>query len=407
MGITLNKIISILLLLSVPLLTIAPKGGMIFGLIILLSLVALKNSTYKYPHMDKWEKFIVFSFGFYFISTLISILLFDGEIRDLDVASRFLLVLPIFFFFRQSKISPILLFSGVIITSMLFGLIKILPTFLSVKIPYLEFYNQAGLFTLYSAIVGISIFFFISREHPVLLNLFLIFFGFIGIVVAILNGGRGVWLATIPTFFALLYFNPMFLNKLEKSLLTSFIIVSVTLSFYLPNSPAIERVQRASSDIVNYVDSGNAKTSLGARLEMWKAAYLIIKEKPLLGIGEDNFKSEKLRLINEGSISRDIERYRHSHGEYLSSTVEQGILGFISLILVFSSTFFYSIKLLKEKNNVHLKSIQIFGFSISSFYIFYSFTNGVFDHQNSTLFYAAILASIFGLTKSFQINKKT
>jgi len=56
---------------------------------------------------------------------------------------------------------------------------------------------------------------------------------------------------------------------------------------------------------------------------------------------------------------------------------------------------------------VYLKSIQIFGFSISSFYIFYSFTNGVFDHQNSTLFYAAILASIFGLTKSFQINKKT
>ena len=77
-----------------------PKGGSIVVLMLILSVVGLtiKREGMK---LNKWEKYFVLSFVFYFFVVAVNLWWFDGKLHDLDTPSRLLLVLPIFFFIRK------------------------------------------------------------------------------------------------------------------------------------------------------------------------------------------------------------------------------------------------------------------------------------------------------------------
>jgi len=78
--------------------------------------------------------------------------------------------------------------------------------------------------------------------------------------------------------------------------------------------------------------------------------------------------------------------------------VEKGILGLILLIFVIYSPFKVALKYIKNKKSKELiPPIAIL--TTTLIYFFYSFTNGIFAHQNTTLFYALIISVGFALMK--------
>ena len=86
------------------------------------------------------------------------------------------------------------------------------------------------------------------------------------------------------------------------------------------------------SNVTSWVMHGKADTSSGARLEMWKAAFEVIKENPIFGVGEDNYAKHQQKLIDQGKIDKSVGDFLHPHGEYITSLVEQGAIGLLAFI---------------------------------------------------------------------------
>ncbi|MDB2589409.1 O-antigen ligase family protein [Candidatus Thioglobus sp.] len=389
-----NFLMGLLIFILPTALAAIPKGGSIVVLMLILSVVGL---TIKRERMklNKWEKYFVFSFVFYFAVIAINLWWFDGYLRDLDTPSRLILVLPIYFFIRKTDVSANWLIWGIVLGAIVSGVIK----FGMIDVIYLSkvVSIQTGVFSLFSSIFGLSSLMFINKDNSYVKN-FIFFTAFVfGILASILSGGRGVWISAFLSFLIVLFVNPI--NwKLRVRFIVMLLFFSIFMSAYLvPQTGVKSRIDTALNNVVSWSESGKANTSAGARLEMWKTSYIIIKDNTLIGVGEDNYAKHQKKIIDKGEVSKFVGNFSHPHNEYITSLIEQGAIGllaFILLLLFPLKYLFVSMKL--EIFNFHQRQLVIVGMFLILHYLFYSFTATVFAHQSTALFFAVILVVVIG-----------
>ena len=370
-----------------------PKGGIVAAFIVFLSIVGLFIDNNKLK-LSKLEKYFILSFVCYFLWVAINLWWFDGELKDLDTPSRIILVLPIFFFIRKSNISPNWLIWGIVFGSILTGGIK----FNFFDINYLSKVStvQTGIFSLFSAILSLSSLMFINKSNPYVNNI-IFFTAFIfGIIASFLSGGRGVWVASMLTILILLIFNPIRWRGVVRLAFFALFSVSFLGSYFISETGVKTQLTQATNNVSQWFENRKSNTSSGARLEMWKASFEVIKENPIIGVGEDNYAKHQQKLIDQGKIDKFVGRFAHPHGEYLTGLVEQGTIGLFFLILLFLSPLKYLFEEAHKNLDAHQKSLVGIGVLIILHYLFYSFTATVFAHQSSTLFYAVFLSIVIG-----------
>jgi len=182
------------------------------------------------------------------------------------------------------------------------------------------------------------------------------------------------------------------------------------MGYLIPETGVKHRIDQGLEDILMYDENrlsetgaGQALGSVGARLEMWRSALYIFKQNPIFGVGEGNFKEKNTELINKGLINSKTIEFLHPHSEYLSTLVEQGLVGLCALLFLFLNPLIKCYKELKlEPRNPNSNVLLVFTASLILHFLFYSFTNGVFDHQNTTLFFAAYVVIGMGLFSSIK-----
>ena len=393
-----NSLMGLLIFILPTALVAIPKGGSIVVLILILSLVGLVINRDKLE-LSKWEKYFVLSFIFYFVVIAVNLWWFNGELRDLDTPSRLLLVLPIFFFIRKSDISVSWFIWGVVFGSILTGLIKlgIVDTYYLSKIVTV----QTGSFSLYSSIFGLSSLMFIREGNSRIKNTLLYAAFALGILASLLSGGRGVWIAAILSLVFISVINPMqwsIKSKLSAALLMIILFYS---AYSTPQTGVKNTIDLAIVNTTLWVQNGQANTSSGARLEMWKASFEVIKENPIIGVGEDNYAKYQKKLIDQGKIDKFAGNFLHPHGEYITSLVEQGIIGLLAFIFVLLTPIMLFLNIIKYNLfNYQERALVASGMLITLHFGFYSFTATVFAHQSTALFFAVFLVIIIGLSTS-------
>lgn len=390
-----------LLILSLPVSLIAiPKGGNIVILMLILSLIGLIFNREKIK-LHKWERYFIFSFIFYFAVIAVNLWWFDGNLRDLDTPSRLLLVLPIYFFIRKSDINASWLVWGVVIGAIASGVIK----FGMIDVAYLSkvVSVQTGNFSLFSSIFGLSSLMFLKKNNSHMKN-FIFFTAFVfGILASILSGGRGVWISAVLSLLIILFINPMNWSGKIKFVIILLFLTNFIGAYFVPETGVKNRIDAAMSNVTSWMSSGKANNSSGARLEMWKASLEIIKQNPMIGVGEDNYAMHQKKLIDQGKIDKFVGNFTHPHNEYLSSLVEQGLVGLFSFILLLLLPLKYIYIEMKKNPNTYQGSLAIVGVFIILHYLFYSFTANVFAHQSTMLFFAVMLVIVIG---HLTFNKK-
>jgi len=80
-----------------------------------------------------------------------------------------------------------------------------------------------------------------------------------------------------------------------------------------------------------------AKSSVGHRLEMWRAAWALFLQHPWLGGGTGAFHPLGEEALGASAMAPIVGDYQHAHSDYLTSLGTQGIFGFLTLILVLLS----------------------------------------------------------------------
>lgn len=149
--------------------------------------------------------------------------------------------------------------------------------------------------------------------------------------VLFINPGRGAHLALIS---GLIVFS--FLHLPKRIRVIGVVIVGltiVTLSFQ--SAVFFKRFDMAVSEF-NTSDT-NVQTSVGLRINAWKAGINLWKESPLLGHGTGSYKPLMFDRMSESvGGCKDNPVCEQPHSQYVLFLVEQGIVGFLIFLSVFA-----------------------------------------------------------------------
>ena len=106
------------------------------------------------------------------------------------------------------------------------------------------------------------------------------------------------------------------------------------LSWY--QAPQLEqRWEQAQSEVSGYVDNGNARTSVGQRLDHWQLAWNMGLDRPLGGWGEVGYQQEKQRRVAAGLAHPIVLEFGHAHNEWLDMFAKRGLVGLAGLLLFY------------------------------------------------------------------------
>ncbi|MEY8198245.1 MAG: O-antigen ligase family protein [Colwellia sp.] len=206
---------------------------------------------------------------------------------------------------------------------------------------------------------------------------------FMGLVACYLTDTRGSFLA-IPALF-LMY--SVYLYKLQRPrFLMGLLVVCSLLLVVLSQN---DRVKATLASFDSY-QQGNSVTSIGARFDMFKAAIILIDKKPIWGYGLGGYLEggKEVRKMYP-NIEAHVGTWSNPHNEILLVTVEKGLIGLITLLLLFATPAYLFFRALRGVGgSVAGQKIKFYAMSGLSLLLVYSvvgqsvalFQHDVFNH---------------------------
>lgn len=118
---------------------------------------------------------------------------------------------------------------------------------------------------------------------------------------------------------------------------------------YLAAIPVLLYCIPTVSNRVKAISDTNQNLS---RLEIWKLALLIIKDHPILGVGNGNYPINLPDYLNAvGKINYNFRNLIHPHNAFLKAYSELGLLGLLSFTGLIISSFVSVYKFIKNGSN--------------------------------------------------------
>jgi len=168
-----------------------------------------------------------------------------------------------------------------------------------------------------------------------------------------------------------------------------------------------ENRQESSGNIKSHLQSiANIRSDASnmERINRWKSALRMFKEKPLMGWGPATyqFKYAPFQMTTEKTIiSTNYGEGGNAHSEYLSSLVDSGIPGLILYILLLFTSIRKGIKIWETHSNRHIRNLAVALVAGLITYAVHGTLNNFLDTDKiSALFWgmiAAIVAMDIGL----------
>ena len=349
----------------------------------LLMLVGLGYSVYaliKKPllNLSKVDKWLIYSYLFYFFTFVLSLSINGGKMRDLDTASRVIFLIPV----------CIALYDKFILN---------LNPDQNPRIMHI----QGGDISMSLGIFSLIIALYAHHKKDVKLTTLSVIGGLCGIVGSLLSTARGGWVALPVLLVVILYIYRHSLSK--RFFLTLFgIMVATSIGIsQMPNNRIMERIDVAQKDIQLYLDNHDGNTSLGARFEMWKSALEMAKEKPLFGWGIQGATEKRKRDTEEKIATGNIGQFTHAHNQYLDDLSKRGIVGLLALLAVLFIPLRAFMKKLNTTND-EIKLIATLGVAHILSVMIYGLSQGFLVHNSGTIFYFFLTIVFYAAIRTHQ-----
>jgi len=397
--------LTILILLSYPalLLTVRSSMGVLFAVLLIVSLISLiqQRNSNSPPHWDKYS--ITFSLAM--ASPVIAIFLseaYHGSFNapNYDWASRFLLAIPIYLALRRSDIRAITFLQYGIPLGALIGLIalKLHPFDWGGRYTTSSFFNLIH-FSDTTLMLGFLSLFSINwtrKDHPLILLFKLSGFA-AGVYMSVQSGERGGWLA-MPILL-MLWVAAHSKEKFWLKFSLAIIIVGVAAWLgYTKVDVVHSRIDLIFSDLTAYAN-GNNDTSIGLRLQLYSAATHLFTAHPIFGIGPGIFPQIMPSLAASGLLTPlgAAAGTSEVHNEILHKCAETGIFGLISILAVY----FVPISIFWRMGKSTDSTIRIASFMglclMIGFFIF-GLTVEIFDLKMTATFFSITLAILMAVS---------
>ena len=152
--------------------------------------------------------------------------------------------------------------------------------------------------------------------------------------------------------------------------------------------------QDSSTDLKEHVSSISNVSSDASNLERlnrWKSAFEMFKEKPVFGWGPGVYAFEYApfqRSYDKTIISTNAGDGGNAHSEYLGPLSEAGILGMLTFLGVIITTIITAVRTYKQAQSKRIKNLVLVAFlGIVSYYIHGVLNNFLDTDKISALFW--------------------
>ena len=230
----------------------------------------------------------------------------------------------------------------------------------------------------------------ISRQR--IANSMRVIGGIAGVATSILSQSRGGWVA-LPFFAILLLWS--FADKVRglrvRIMLAALFIVAAGLTVSFNHSVSL-RLNAAQSDIEKFNSSDNKDTSVGIRFQLWRGAWVLFKEHPLLGVGRENFSSALADLAKRKVISTEAAQFSHTHNEVLFNVATLGMFGLVSILSIYFLPVIAFVRELKNCRDQQLRTGAAMGLALCIGFPIFGLTETMFVVSMTTAFYTLSLA---------------
>ncbi|WP_231897155.1 O-antigen ligase family protein [Vreelandella subglaciescola] len=156
-----------------------------------------------------------------------------------------------------------------------------------------------------------------------------------GLLGSLLSGTRGGWIAA-PLLLLLVYRAARRLvpTGMRRGIAAGVMALLLAM-ILLPQSGVMERVNQAANSLQQYSQGESRGTSVGLRLEMWRAGGILFIERPLTGWGEGRLEAARDALVEQGILHPGISRYDQLHSDMIDTAARRGLVGLTVLLLLY------------------------------------------------------------------------
>jgi O-antigen ligase len=160
------------------------------------------------------------------------------------------------------------------------------------------------------------------------------------------------------------------------------------------------RMREVASDVESYVQDANRDTSVGIRMQLWHASWLMFLDHPILGSGARNFRANLAELRDQGIVTPLVASdYGEPHNDLIAAMAGYGIVGLLSMLGLYliPAAIFYR-RLFSPDPVVHVGA-QI-GLLFCLGYTVFSLTEMMFRNMRSVPIYAITMVLLIALTSA-------
>lgn len=382
-------------------------GKPVAGVLLLLGVVGYLAFKCKHSNrfaLQKTELFLVISFCLFSIVSIISFFYWPHTRiaqMHLEDYGTFILLVPLYLLLREIKFDLRYLIVMLALAACLLGVTSIVQ-YISMS----HFGHQIrltdntwshmwlrpsggvnpmryGALSLVLSVVALNGLIWI-KHNPKWLKVLLSTSVVMGLVACYLADSRSSFVA-IPVLAAL--YGIYLYRTGNPKLLLGLVVIAFLLLVGLSQNKRMQNIMHS----VEQYQAGNAVTSLGARFDMFTAAVILIKDQPVWGYGLGSYLAQgKVVRRAHPHLHRDVGMWSNPHNEILLVMVEKGVIGLITLILLFAAPAYLFIRALRKDDEV-IRYYALGGLSLLVVYAVVGQSVALFQHDVFNHFFVLMI----------------
>jgi len=229
-------------------------------------------------------------------------------------------------------------------------------------------------------------------------------------VASLLSGSRGGWVALLFAVPPLVRYGRTINGKVVLAGCV-LVLLLFAVAVAVPATGIADRIALAVSEVQGYLHRGDASTSVGIRLELWKASWLMFTDHPLLGVGRDQFFPVLQALADQGRIQHSLAlTFSSSHNDSLFFLATGGLLDFACLLMIYLGPLVFFLSVLEKKpaagdipdgcvlpdGRTNPKAAAVAGVLLVLSFIGFGLTDVMFWLMNTLFFYVIMVCVLIG-----------
>ncbi|NJB93816.1 O-antigen ligase family protein [Xanthomonas arboricola] len=217
------------------------------------------------------------------------------------------------------------------------------------------------------------------------------------VVVIVLSGSRGVWLSLLVTLGVLIWGAPWQSARMRLLTFVGSAVLAVGVVLSVPALTQQLRLGELQSDLQRY-EVGDSDSSAGARIERLHVAWDTLRAHPLTGIGVGRFDDAMRELpVCAGDTWLLRCHLGHAHNDLAEWGATQGVPGLLLLFAVYGVPLWIFARLHRRSGQRQFRGPAAAGVMIVVSYALCGLTQSMFAHQVSASFYTAMVGVLVGL----------